>query len=387
MINFSLGANPKLADALKAKTTFDVNKIANADNFVEFLNSFIEMQKISFDDKNKYNEIIIPGLLKISNTTDPKYNTENSFDKAKIFDAQGKLSPAAVTAFEAATTGLPSHVKIDANTDLSKLKADFDALYTMEIKNTLLEKKVAITKAEDISRYLQVLNFLNTIVKDQIFDATQYVGAAGSQVVGKFDMANFLETDKTASPTVTGLSDLGLKLINDTLTKLKIKDASGSADLKLLVGDKANFTNINSAMTSIFAEAIKLDVKDGFIVDKSNPVVKNDTDPNKIKGNESNQQTEQPVVPKTIEMTITQYILGKGYGAKEKEVEGKKIKVQTIDENGKQVEYQVDMNKQGVVTAVEVLGVGGVPFLIYKLVTKDKIPSEKIQENNENIVE
>jgi len=116
-------------------------------------------------------------------------------------------------------------------------------------------------------------------------------------------------------------------------------------------------------------------------------MVKNDTDPNKIKGDESNKQAEQPVAPKTIEMTITQYLLGKGYGAKDKDFEGKKIKVKTIDENGKQVEYEVSMNKQGFVTTVEVLGAVGGSFLIYKFFAKDKIPSEQIQENNENIVE
>jgi len=387
MINFTLGANPKLADALKAKTTFDVNKIANADNFVEFLNSFIEMQKISFDDKNKYNEIIIPGLLKISNTTDPKYNTENSFDKAKIFDAQGKLLPAAVNAFEAATKHLPNHVNIDANTDLSKLKADFQALYTMEITNTIVSKACEIKALADIETALKLLNNLNSIVKTAFFDPAVNLGAAGSKSVGKFDLENFVTKDANSPAQITGLSPDGIKFINNILTKLAIKDSAGSTALKLIDPEKTDVTKIRGAIEPIFKNILQAEVKDGFIVDKSNPVVKNDTDPNKIKGDESNKQAEQPVAPKTIEMTITQYILGKGYGAKEKEVEGKKIKVQTIDENGKKVEYEVSMNTQGLVTTVEVFAVGGGSFLIYKFFAKDKTPSEQIQETNEHIVE
>ena len=386
MVNFAMGANTNLKQALTTKTTFDVAKIANTDNFVEFLNSFIEMQKISFDDKNKYNEIIIPGLLKISDINDPKYKTENSFDKTKIFDASGKLLPAAAAAFEEATKHLPQHVKIDDKTDLTKLKADFDALYKEQIQNTLINKKVDITKAEDISRYLQVLNFLNTIVKDQIFDATQYVGAVGSATAGKFDMANFLETDAAQKPKVLGLSTLGLKLINDTLTKLKIKDGAGSAALQLAAGEVKDFVKINGAMTSIFDEALKLEVKDGFIVDKSNPILKRTENTGTDAEPESKTEQERSTI-EIKQMPWMKYVTWQGLGSKEKQVGEKKIRVKALKEDGKEVEYEININKQGLAIIGEVVSGGLIILGVYKISNKNDNSSQQINENNDQIVE
>ena len=391
MINFALSANPNVREALTIKTNFDVAKIINHDDFIEALNSFIMIYNISLSPfSNKSNIFTYNDLFTIKDKKNPDYFKNNTFDKTAIFDNNNKLLSKTAGIFNtvAYSANIPSYVDIDENSDLNKLKADFDFINKKQIDNTLVKKQPEITKIDDIKQCLKVLKFLKKIVKTSFFDEAQHLGSTGSKSANQFDIENFLTKD-ASSPAKTVLSGDGLKFINTILKHFKIKTTDGKNDLELENGDVADLDKIKEAVNDIFTAVLKEEVKDGFVVD---PLTKVDNNTTVNKGTASvdntNKTTEAEVKNEDANftkelktMSVFQYILNKGYGSKETTIDGKKIHTKIIQENSKDVEYEVNPTKQMITTSGEVVTGGIIGYVGWKQLGKSDNPS--VDEMNE----